>query len=369
MSERRPLKIALAGTRGVPANYGGFETAVEEVGSRLADRGHTVRVYARSADPSIKTYRGMEVVHKPALRRKSLETLSHSVMSLPDIVGFRPDATIFFNAANAIPASVLNFFRLPYAIHVDGLEWKRSKWGPVGRNFYLASERIAVRTSQSLIADAKGIADYYESKFNQSTVNIAYGTPNESAYGEYSTEFGVVSREYFLVVARLEPENNVQLIVDAYSRSPRKYPLIVVGAAPYGAQHTKVLHESASPSVSFVGGVYDQDKLTWLYENALVYLHGHSVGGTNPSLLRAGVTGSGILAFDTEFNREVLEDGAGYFRDIQALDRHLVEIENSSSPLNVLRGSDKVSNLRQRYNWEAVASAYEDLCWRLCKRR
>ena len=174
------MRIALLGTRGVPARYGGFETAVEEVGRRLADRGHRVVVYCRTAGadaPRPKTHLGMRLVHLPAARKRSLETLSHSALSVAHLLAHRTDAAIVFNAANSPLLPALRAARIPVATHVDGLEWKRAKWGPVGQRYYRMAESMAVRWSDALIADAEGIAGYYRSEFGAPTTLLTYGAP------------------------------------------------------------------------------------------------------------------------------------------------------------------------------------------------
>ena len=167
----------MVGTRGVPARYGGFETCVEEVGSRLADAGHQVVVYCRApeGEPLPTTYRGMQLVALPAVSHRSLETLSHTALSVGHLTIHPTDAVLLFNAANAPLLPVLRARRFPVATHVDGLEWKRAKWGPVGQRYYRVAEALAVRWSDALIADAPGIQSYYEREFGVSAELIAYG--------------------------------------------------------------------------------------------------------------------------------------------------------------------------------------------------
>src|SRR3712207_110940 len=175
------LSIALVGTRGVPARYGGFETAVEELGRRLAEGGHRVGVYCRTTPGAEEVppaeHLGMELVHLPAARRRSLETLSHTALSVRHLVSHRTDAAIVFNAANAPLLPALRAARIPVATHVDGLEWKRAKWGPVGQRYYHLAEALAVRWSDVLIADAEGIAAYYREAFAAPTTLLTYGAP------------------------------------------------------------------------------------------------------------------------------------------------------------------------------------------------
>ncbi|HEY5880117.1 MAG TPA: DUF1972 domain-containing protein [Nakamurella sp.] len=369
--QARPLRIALVGTRGVPARYGGFETCVEEVGSRLVQRGHEVVVYCRrlGGDPSevLTTYRGMSLIHFGAMRKRSLETLSHTALSVKHLVRHRTDAAVVFNAANAPFLPALRAARIPVATHVDGLEWKRDKWGGVGRGYYLMAERLAVKWSDALIADAVGIQDYYLDKFAKPTDLITYGAPILDRAGDRRlAELGLTSGGYHLVVARFEPENHVDMIVEGYSASNAELPLIVVGSAPYADAYTRRVHSLADDRTTFLGGVWDQQLLDELYANAYSYLHGHSVGGTNPSLLRALGASAPTTAFDVNFNREVLGDAGRYFRDAAELTR---QIEESERDVTATVDLGALARARaSRYDWDEVTDRYEDLCLRLAGR-
>src|SRR5437868_7443073 len=279
------MRIAMVGTRGLPARYGGFETCVEEVGSRLAAAGHDVVVYCRVAASDSSdlptTYRGMSLVHLPAVRRRSLETLSHTALSVAHISARPIDVVLLFNAANAPLLPLLRARRIPVATHVDGLEWQRAKWAGLGRRYYRVAESLAVRWSDALIADANGISEYYASEFGVPTELISYGAPIiEPRTPELLSELQLEPRSYHLVVARFEPENHVDVIVRGYCASSARLPLVVVGAAPYADEFTARVKGFADARVRFLGGVWDQSLLNELYANALTYQHGHSVGGT-----------------------------------------------------------------------------------------
>ena len=370
-SVARPLRIALVGTRGVPARYGGFETCVEEVGSRLAERGHEVVVYCRrlgdDRSAELPSYKGMSLVHHGAMKRRSLETLSHTALSVQHLVRHRTDAAVVFNAGNAPFLPVLLAARIPVATHVDGLEWKRQKWAGAGRRYYLTAERMAVRWSDALIADAVGIQDYYREKFGKPTDLITYGAPVLDAAGDHRlAELGLVSGGYHLVVARFEPENHVDMIVAGYAASNAELPLVVVGSAPYADAYTQRVHSLADDRVTFLGGVWDQELLDQLYANAFTYLHGHSVGGTNPSLLRALGASAATTAFDVNFNREVLGDAGRFFRTV---DDVRSQVEDSEA--DIARTVDLGVRARiqaGRYDWDEVTDRYEDLCLRLAGR-
>lgn len=380
------MRIALIGTRGVPARYGGFETCVEEVGSRLAARSHDVLVFCRPApylgdglananaagdgsgqqtrSAPAQRYRGMQLVQLPIVRRRSLETLSHTTLSVMHPALRSADVAIVFNAANSPLLPILRARRVPVATHVDGLEWLRAKWGPLGRCYYRLAESLAVRWSDEIISDAQGIADYYRSEFDASSTLLAYGAPlSNTDSAERIEELELSSGKYHLVVARFEPENHVLDIIRGYQQSSAELPLVVVGSAPYADRYTAEVRREAGSRVRLLGGVWDQDQLDQLYAHALTYLHGHSVGGTNPSLLRAAGAATFTIAYDVSFNREVLGDQGAYFRDCDGLARELVRAE--ADPARVMSEGAALRRAVSRYNWDDVADGYEALCHRL----
>ena len=360
------MKIAMIGTRGIPAKYGGFETAVEEIGSRLAGSGHEIIVYCRGADRS-PYYRGMRRVRVPHLRSKAMETLSHAALSVLHTLTQRPDAVIIFNAANATLLPLLRWSGTRAAVHVDGLEWKREKWRGLGSKFYKRSERLAVRWATELIADAKGIQDYYREEYRKDTVFIPYGAPILSSPKiSRLQELGLAANSYHLVVARLEPENNVDLILEGYSKSTAQKQMVVVGSVPYASDHESRVRELAARDrrVRMLGGVWDQDLLDALYAGSLSYYHGHSVGGTNPSLLRAMGASAPVIAYDVVFNREVLGTTGQYFSNADQLSKLAATAEHSVATNRTI-GLANQQRAAEHYRWDEVARSYEDLCYRL----
>jgi len=361
------LRLSMIGTRGVPASYGGFETAVDEIGARLADRGHEVTVYCRG-EATVDEHRGMHLVHLPAARRRSLETLTHTALSTVHAVAHRrPDAAFVFNAANSPFVPLLRARGIPTAVHVDGLEWRRAKWGRGGKAWYRGAESFAVRTASALIADAPGIAAYYEAEFRARTELISYGAPVQSSpSSDRLGELGLASDGYHLVVARFEPENHVLEIVRGYRASGAELPLVVVGSAPYAEHYSRTVTEAAGgdPRIQLLGGVWDAELLDQLYAGALTYLHGHSVGGTNPSLLRAMGAGTQVAAYDVGFNRQVAGPTAWYFEGpwgvalaVEQAERDAVDARRRGSALR-----DRAAEL---YDWDEVADSYERLARRL----
>jgi glycosyltransferase involved in cell wall biosynthesis len=367
------LRIAMLGTRGVPASYGGFETAVEEIGSRLVRRGHRVLVYNRLDERTtdLQWHRGMRTVPLPALQKKSAETLSRTALSAVHSAGYaKPDMAFVFNAANAPLLPMLRAAGIPVATHVDGLEWRRAKWGPTGRRYYLAAERLSVRWSDALIADAPGIASYYRSQYDADTDLLTYGAPVLQDLSSEGLPSGLLPKKYHLAVARFEPENHILEIVQGYVASSATMPLVVVGDAPFAQAYTKAVRDvaDADPRVQCIGRVNDQAVLDQLYAHALTYVHGHSVGGTNPSLLRAMGAGTAVLAFDVNFNREVAGDHGRYFADPAALARLFDEVE--TEPQVLLDSGQALQSLAQeRYDWDDVTDGYEALARRLVASR
>lgn len=363
------MKIALVGTRGAPGRYGGFETAVEEVGRRLVLRGHDVVVYCRNPQQTLTTYEGMRLVNLPAWRHKHFETLSHTALSAGHLLAHRVDVAIVFNAANAPFIPVIKAARIPVALHVDGLEWRRAKWGPVGKRYYRVNERIGVRVAAALIADAVGIQDYYREQYRADSVFIPYGAPIlRDLPSDRLSELDLAPGGYHLVVARLEPENHAHLALAGYSGSAAALPLVVVGGVRYPGAYIRALQAAAAGDVRvrLVGSIYDDELLDQLYAHSASYLHGHSVGGTNPSLLRAMGAAAPVLAFDVNFNREVLGDTGRFWADAKdvAVSIEQVEADPVAARERGLRGQAHVA---EHYRWEDVADSYELLCERLVR--
>lgn len=367
MNAGKDLTIAMVGTRGVPAAYGGFETAIEEIGQRLVRHGHRVLVYARGAEQKEREFLGMELIHLPAVPVKQIETLSHTGLStVHAFTRKKIDAAFVFNAANAPFLPLLRARRIPTALHMDGLEWRRSKWGARGRSYYRWAEQLGVRRADALISDAPGIANYYRHQFGVATEMIRYGAPLLDAAPDHGIrKIGLEPNGYHLVVARFEPENHVIEIVAGYSASNAKLPLVVVGSAPYSAHYTQQIEAIAQgdPRIRLLGGVYDQELLDALYFHARTYLHGHSVGGTNPSLLRAMGAGTAVIAFDVGFNRETA-GGGWFFSDSDGVSKSIIDAEASPE---VMLATAQAARARAaaEFNWDKVARQYEDLAHRL----
>ena len=357
------------GTRGVPASYGGFETAVEEIGKRLAARGYDVTVYCRNPGQTLTEYEGMHLVNLPAVRHRMAETLSHTSLStVRAITKDRPDVALVLNAGNAPLLKPLKAAGIPVAIHLDGLESKREKWRGAGARYYRWAEKVAVKQGDEVIADAQSIADHVLASYGRTCAVIPYGAEVINPGSDRLSELDVVRRDFHAIVARLEPENHVLEAVHGYLLSDETRPLLVVGSAPYSQWYIDKVREVAeeNPRVRFLGGIYDQELLDQVYANCRVYIHGHSVGGTNPSLLRAMGAGAPVAAFDCEFNREVTDGSAFFWSDATSLATILDEVAEGEVDSELQEfsaaGRDRVA---RDYQWDAVADDYEALLHRL----
>lgn len=365
------MRIAIVGTRGIPAAYGGFETLAWELSSRLAARGHEVTVYCRPGrtDESIALPPGVRRRFLPYLPGKYLETVSHTGLSVLDSLLRGYDAMFVGNAANALFCGLPRLRGTRVALNVDGIERQRKKWGPAGRLWYALGERAALVFPSAIVADADVIADYYRDRYRKRSTVIAYGAPlldREPApdLAPYGLD-GVQPGGYVLYVSRLEPENQADLVIRAYRQVPGDLPLLIVGDAPYAAAYKALLRElaAADPRVRLTGGIYGQGYRD-LQRGALAYVQATSVGGTHPALIEAMGAGNLVLAFATPENREVLAGTGLLFADEAELAAGLARAVSSPGDpeLAALRAAAR-ARVAARYSWDAVTDAYEAL-WR-----
>ena len=356
------MKIAIVGTRGIPANYGGFETFAEELSTRLVERGHQVTVYGRSNNVSHKSrvYRGVRLVILPTIPTKHLDTVAHTFLSVFHALFADYDIVLMCNAANAVFSIVPRLGGIPVALNVDGIERKRGKWGVAGRTFYRISEHLASLLPTVTVTDAGVIADYFLDRHDTPSAMIAYGA---DCRRQESTEFiealGLKSRNFLLYVSRLEPENNAHLVIEAYGRVETSMPLVIVGDAPYAAGYIRRLKSMADPRVKFTGAIYGDGCLE-LRSHAYLYFQATEVGGTHPALLEAMGAGNCVLAKDNPEHREVLDSTGLYFNDATGLMELLRQVLADPDRVSRCRTRTR-SRVQTRYTWETVTHQYEDL--------
>jgi len=358
------MRIAILGTRGIPACYGGFETFAEQLSTRLVARGHEVTVYCRShyISSAQHTYRGVRLRVLPTIRHKYLDTVVHTFLSTLHGITQRYDAALICNAANAVFAPALRLAGTPVAINVDGLEHKRKKWNWMGRLYYLASERFAFWLPNETVTDAHAIQEYYLARYRAASTMIAYGAEVERRPDRSTTlQWGVEPNRYLLYVSRLEPENNAYLVIEAFKRVRTSLKLLIVGDAPYAREYIERLHALAQDDsrIQFTGFVFGNGYRA-LQQNAYCYVHAAEVGGTHPALLEAMGFGNCVLTLKTPENAETVGEAGITYTDSEDLSFKLQHLLEDESLVNSYRDRAQ-KHVQARYDWESVVDQYEDL--------
>lgn len=347
----------------------GFETAFAEIAPRLAERGHEITIYCRASAHSrarrVPRENGIELIYMPSPGGKNFSAVISTLLAvLHALAARRFDVWFFVNVGMGHHAALARLSGRPVVINVDGLDWTRAKWGPVARAYFQSAARSAVRFATRLITDAEAMRAYYLGHFKRDSEMIAYGAEIEqSVRPELLVPLGVQPREYNLIVSRLIPENSLEEMLEGFRRSRSTKKLLVVGGATYhDAFHERLRALADSdPRIQLVGHVSDQALLRELWCNCYAYLHGHSVGGTNPALLRAMGDGACVLALDTVFNREVLSDCGRFFSANPESVRSLIE-EIEANP-NLAAGFRRNAPVRilENYSWKKITDQYERL--------
>jgi glycosyltransferase involved in cell wall biosynthesis len=359
------MRIAFIGTRGVPARYGGFETCAEEIGKRLVKRGHGVTVYGRAGYYRNKPaeYLGMRPIYLPALNVRFLETLSNTLMALIHAaVWGRFDVLLVFNCANSPLLVIPKLFGRKSALHADGLEWMRGKWGGAGKRYFRWAEWIATKLAKDMIADSREIQKYYKERYGKNMQYISYGADlRTSKDPSILQRYGLQPGGYFLQITRFEPENNPLLTTQAFEKLHTDKRLVLVGGAKYPTDYSRSVIASKDPRLDFLGPIYDRNILDELLCNCHAYVHGNEVGGTNPALLEAMAAGCYVICRDVPFNREVLEDAGLYFqKDVGDLAEKMTW--SLRNPPQTTAGREKARKIvRDRFDWNRAVGEYERL--------
>jgi len=363
------MRIAILGTRGVPASYGGFETFAEQLSTRLVARGHDVTVYCRAhyVSPRQIEYKGVRLKVLPTIRHKYFDTVVHAFLSSMHAAGVgRFDAALICNAANAPFIPVLRATGTPVAINVDGLEHKRRKWNWLGKNYYRVAERLAVWLPNETVTDARVIQDYYAARYGAPSTMIAYGAEVERRLDRAAVRaWGVEPNRYVLYVSRLEPENNAAMVIEAFKRVRTPHRLLVVGDAPYAHDYISELRALARRDrrIIFTGFVFG-DAYRALQQNAYCYVHATEVGGTHPALLEAMGYGNCVLTLATPENVEAVGEAGIHYSDTKDLAAKLQRVLRDGGIVGQYRQRAQ-ARVRERYDWEHVVEEYEALFARM----
>lgn len=368
------MRLALLGTRGIPASYSGFETCVEQLGQRLVQRGHQVAVYCRSHHITYPGdhYQGMRLVKLPTIANKYLDTIVHSFISSLHALPQRYDAALYFIAGNSPVTWIPRLVGTKTILNVDGLDWKREKWPSLAKKYIQLAEYLATKLPTLYITDSQVVQGYYRERFGSEPPYVPYGSDVEiTPPGETLARFGLEPRRYVLFVGRLVPENCAHHLVQAFKELDTDLKCVIVGDAAYAQEYIASLKASAQddPRIIFTGYVFGQGYHE-LGSNAGIFVETSGVGGTHPALVEAMAFGNCVITHNTPENLETIGE-AGLTYDGQVGADSLRQVLR-----RLLSAPELVDEYRQRarqraqtcYTWEAVTDAYERLFYQLCKK-
>jgi glycosyltransferase involved in cell wall biosynthesis len=356
------MRIGLLGTRGIPANYGGFETFAEEISVRLAERGHAVTVYCRERNHQ-KTYRGVRLRYIPTIRHKYFDTVAHTGLSTIDVVFRRFDVVLYCNAANAVFTIWPRLRGTPTALNVDGVERHRKKWNYLAKTWYRISEWLATWCCSAIVSDAQRIREYYLQHHSKESTFIPYGAEVGRIEGtDQLRALGLQPGKYVLYVSRMEPENNALMVREAFEKVRTDFKLALVGDAPYAADYIRQVKDTRDPRVVIPGGIYGEG-YRQLQSHCHAYVQATEVGGTHPAMIEAMGRGALVLYLDTPVSAEVAGDAAVPFtNDLVAKLQWAVEVCEEE---RAAWGCRAMQRVEKHYSWNAVTDAYEALFRRL----
>lgn len=354
------LNIAILGTRGIPNHYGGFEYVAARLGEILVQKGHRVTVYNSHRHPyKEKQWNGISIIHRfdPEYFAGTFGQFIYDLNCIRDTRRKKYDIILVLGYTSSSVWSFLYPKRSVIITNMDGLEWKRSKYNTLTKKFLLYAEELAVRDRGFCIADSRAIKKYLDDKYMISSRYIAYGADTGNYADEKLLEtFGLQKENYFLLMARQEPENNIEMILDGYSMSGSDRKFIVIGNAENAFGKKMQGKFRPNRNIVFAGPVFDENKVRALTSCCSLYFHGHSVGGTNPSLLAAMAAKAPIAVHDNEFNRAVTAENASYFSNAKDVSDIIAEGD--------FKKEDRINNnyevILHEYSWERIASQYED---------
>jgi glycosyltransferase involved in cell wall biosynthesis len=361
--KRPPLKISIIGSRGYPYVYSGYETLVKNIGERMVTGGAQVTVYCHSYlfDQKPKQLNGINLKYIPTIKSKSLSQPIHSFLAFWHAAFSNADVVLVLNVSNGPFGIITRLFKKPTLINVDGLEWMRPKWKGFGAIYFKWAAKMAVKWMDLIVTDAIAMQTIYKNEFNAESVVITYGADsNKGASEALLNKWQLQSQDYYLIVGRMIPDNNSDIIIEGFINSSSTKKLVIVGDVPYQDAYATKIKSYQDDRLVFTGYITNGDELASLYKYCFAYMHGHEFGGTNPTLLKAMANGCAIGAIDTVFSREVLQNdqfGTYFKKDIYALSNWFQWAEANPEKLSALRLI--LSNgLNEKYDWDLVTDLY-----------
>ena len=357
----KKLKIAIIGSRGYPYVYSGYETLVKELSERLVECGNEVTVYCHRKlfNERPKQINGVNLIYTPSVNSKLFSQLFNSFFSFIHVCFSRNDVVFVVNSANGPFGLLAKIFRKKTCINVDGLEWLRPKWKGLGSLYFRLASKLATLFFDKIITDSLEMNKVYKDKFQRESTVIAYGpTMSLKKNSKILEKFKLEKKEYYLIVGRLIPDNNSKQIVEGFLKSNTKKIIVVVGDVPYNDNYAENIKLLSSKKVVFTGYVNNQVDLTALYKNCYGYIHGHEFGGTNPTMINALDLNCQIIALDTVFNREMLENKKVIFFKKNSISEKINEFEVNYEELIE---KNKNYQFPYKYDWEFIVNQYSEV--------
>lgn len=366
---RKPMRISIHGARGVPAQWGGWDTIVSELAPRLVRAGHEVTLFTMPRFTGAQVdheYRGVRIIRLPTLYGKFTETLIHELLgSLVSLVRPRQDVHYVLGCRTAWAYLPHRLLGRRVVFNTDGLDWQRRKWGPIARAYLKVNYWLARGIASHLVSDSRELQALYRKHYGADSAFLVNGghvhdVRDEARHREILAGYGVEPGGYYLQVCRIEPENNPAVVVREYVASDASVPLLVVGGANYQSTYLDALKAIGDPRVRLLGPIYEPDRIEALFLGARAYIHGHEVGGTNPSLVTAMGCGRLVLANDVRFNREVLAGtGLLWNKGVGSLRTTIDHVEANTPALQVDAADRGRTRIRAHYDWDKCAADHD----------
>mgnify|MGYP002725518160 CR=1 FL=1 len=364
------LKIAILGTRGIPNNYGGFEQFAEYLSVKLVEKGHSVTVYnPHHHEYDDSHYKSVKItkIYDPEKWIGSASQIFYDYFCLKDSIKNRDDIVIELGyQSSALSMFLLNIKNLKIITNMDGMEWKRQKWNWIVKFLTRLFEKIAVKKSDEIVVDSIGVFNYFKTQYGINPVFIPYGAVQVDEFDPgIIKKYKLNKSNYFLLIARIEPENNIEMIIEGVISSDSSCELVVIGNHQSTYGNTLFNKYSSNNQIKFLGGIYNKHELDSIRHFSKIYFHGHSIGGTNPSLLEAMAAGSFISAHRNEFNNFVLGNDGNYFSSSNEIS---TIIDNEESyPEKEKFVSNNLQKIKSDYNWDKITDEYEGLILKMVR--